>query len=186
MTAVFGRSPDFSPDNPPAWAPNYYQGKVYDEFRDLGGKAGRYKGRLVQRRIWIHQEGGSGFRKISCNTWWCEPKSRSSNDKRTTFNTCRLRYVAGAAIPVPEEAPDWEDLVKAANVRTLEVYQEAVDHFGLTDRPSGRAGWTVAEPGKILGCLTERGFSSIPVDPLKPPRGVKSLTYRSRRSDARQ
>lgn len=180
ITTTLGRPPDLGPENPPSWALNFYDGKVYDEFRDLGAKEGFYKGRLVQRRIWVHEEEGTEFKKISCNTWWCEPKSRSSNDKRTTFNTCRLRYVACLAIPVPEEAMDWEERVRIANLRTVEVYQQAVGRFGLTDKPTGRAGWTLAELPEILMFLSDRGFSPIPTDPLKPPRGVKSLTYRNR------
>lgn len=174
LSRLIGKEPDFLKENLPFSVSELYSEDKYDE---LGERGDRYKGRLVQRRIWIHEEIGGEFRKVSQNTWWCESGSRSTNAKRTTYNTRRLGPVACLAIPIDETAPDWETLVEIANKRTVCTYLRILENFAVCDRPSGRVGWTRASSEQLTDELIGLGFKKLEIDPQRPPKGVKSLKF---------
>lgn len=177
LTLLFGREPDFRNGNLPFSVEALYTSDRYDELSERGD---RYKGRLVQRRIWLHAERGGEFTKVSQNTWWCEANSRSTNAKRITYNTRRMSPIACFAISVDETSPKWEPLVEAANAQTMGAYQQLVDEFAVRDLPSGRVGWTRSAPERLIEELKLLGFTSLNLDPGLPPRGVKSITYPNR------
>ena len=177
ITREFGRSPDFIGDSLPFSVFELYETDLYDE---LSEKGDRYKERLVRRRIWIHEERGGEFRKISQNTWWCEKGSRSTNAKRTTYNTRRMEPIACFALPVEESSPEWETLAVAANQETLAVYREIVERFGRKDQPAGRVGWTREKLDSLVEEITAMGFDSLALNPDRPPKGIKSLKFPGR------
>lgn len=177
LTQLFGRAPDFLNGNLPFSVEGLYTSDRYDE---LSERSDRYKGRLVQRRIWLHTERGGEFTKVSQNTWWCEANSRSTNAKRITYNTRRMSPAACLAIAVDEASPEWEPLVEAANSKTMDAHRQLVDEFAVRDLPSGRVGWTRTAPERLVEELISHGFSSLDLDPGRPPRGVKSVTYPDR------
>ncbi|MEQ9330217.1 hypothetical protein [Thalassobaculum sp.] len=177
LTLLFGREPDYRGTNLPFSVDELFSSDRYDELSERGD---RYKGRLVQRRIWIHSELGGEFTKVSQNTWWCEANSRSTNAKRITYNTRLMSPVACLALVVDEASPEWEALIEAANRRTLSTYQQIADQFAVRDRPSGRVGWTRTAPDRLVEELMSLGFTSLELDPARPPRGVKSVTYPDR------
>tara|TARA_E500000318_G_scaffold107527_1_gene116957 strand:+ start:11654 stop:12460 length:807 start_codon:yes stop_codon:yes gene_type:complete len=177
LTLLFGKEPDFRNENLPFSVEALYTSDRYDELSERGD---RYKGRLVQRRIWIHSERGGEFTKISQNTWWCEPASRSTNSKRITYNTRRMNPVACLAIAIDETCHDWGAQVEASNAKTMSVYQHLVEEFAVRNLPSGRVGWTRTAPDRLIEELVELDFTNMDLDPNRPPRGVKSVTYPGR------
>lgn len=177
LALLFGSGPDFRNGSLPFSVEALYTSDRYDELSERGD---RYKGRLVQRRIWLHTERGGEFTKVSQNTWWCEANSRSTNAKRITYNTRRMSPAACFAISVDETSPQWEPLVEAANARTMGAYQQLVDEFAVRDLSSGRVGWTRTAPERLIEELKLLGFTSMNLDPGLPPRGVKSVTYPNR------
>jgi hypothetical protein len=168
------RPPDFRSPDLPFSPQQVYSDDLYDEFREKGD---RYKGRLVQRRLWLHQEANNGLCKVSHNTWWCEPGSRSTNAKRTTYNTRRLAPISCLAFPVTEQAADWESQVIAANQKTLEIWDDLVNCHGIPGLPAGRVGWTATAPQQIIAQARNLGLVELSLNVNAPPKGVKSLKF---------
>lgn len=177
ISELFEREPDYTASDMPFSTSELYYSDKYDELSERGDC---YKGRLVRRRIWLHEELGGEFRKISQNTWWCEPGSRSTNAKRTTYNTRRMRPVVCLALPVDDCAPNWEALAAQANERTLSIWEAVVAERGASDRPAGRVGWTVDSLEQLVNAFKIEGFMQIPMDMDNLPRGIKSLNFPDR------
>jgi hypothetical protein len=177
LTAMVGRVPDHTANNLPFSLEDIFKN---DNFDNLSEKGDRHNGRLVQRRIWIHQELGGDFSKISQNTWWCESGSVSTNAKRTTYNSRRMHPVECLVIAINENDPNWDELVTEANQETLSVWAAIVEEHGIQDRPCGKVGWSADGPRKLRQVVENMGLVRLALDPDRPPRGVKSVKHRGR------
>jgi hypothetical protein len=177
LSALFGE-PAFLSHNLPFDPGKMYEGEPYDMLRE---RSDRYKGRLVQRRIWIHEETGSnGCAKISHNTWWCEPGSRSTNAKSLTYNTRKTVPTKCMAFPISEDDPTWEAQVRETNDQVLKIWEELVTCHNISGPPAIQCGWTTASVGEIVSMAISRGMVSLEIDPASPPRGIKSVKYKDR------
>lgn len=82
--------PDYKPGGTmPFKVSAIYSGNAHDELREKGDiytPRGAETGYRVQQRMWVHEEVGGPYRKVSHNTWWRGIKGKTSNDKCLTFN----------------------------------------------------------------------------------------------------
>lgn len=110
-----------------------------------------------QRRIWLHEEIGGEYRKISHNTWWVARRSTGSNAKQITYNTSAIRPASCWEWPLEDHeqtAARWHEI----NPLIVAIWEEAVRRFGIDGPPVIRCGWTTKALSELEAWLADAGL----------------------------